>query len=445
MGKIAAAGSVGHSRDRAVPGARWGFSGSNRQWSSPSLTCEYFRLSFALVKPRSLSPEQPRDTTPFEAPPGWRAANEQALRGRGTAENPTGRFERLYRVEDLEARERVRVEALEGLGEGEEAGKEEGELWQTARRTQYLRDVSRSILTRNQSPDIHYRVGLNPYRGCEHGCVYCYARPTHEYLGMSAGLDFETKILVKQDAAQLLRKELAKRSYRPQTIGMSGVTDPYQPVERILGITRSCLEVLAECRNPVGLITKNALVTRDIDLLRTLADYSAVSVHLSITTLDAKLHRVMEPRASHPEQRLRAVAALAKAGIPVGVMIGPVIPGLSDHEIPAIIEAAANAGAQYVNHVILRLPGAVEQLFVAWLERHFPERRDKILNRLRSLRGGKLNDSRFGVRMSGEGIFAEQIHRLFEISSRRAGLGSEVSELSSAAFRRPTDGQLDLF
>ena len=195
----------------------------------------------------------------------------------------------------------------------------------------------------------------------------------------------------------------------------------------------------------MGLITKNALITRDIDHLRVLADHSAVSVHVSITTLNPELHRVMEPRASHPEQRLRAVAALARAGIPVGVMIGPVIPGLSDHEIPAIIEAAADAGAIYASHVILRLPGAVEQLFPAWLERHFPERRDKVLSRLRSLRGGKLNDSRFNARMSGEGVFADQIHRLFEIARRRAGLSDRVGELSSADFRRPTDGQLDLF
>jgi DNA repair photolyase len=387
------------------------------------------------VKPRSLKPERPRDTTPFEAPPDWQAPKAQALRGRGTSENPEGRFERLYQVEDLEAREREEREKREGGAASDPP----------VRKTQYLRDASRSVLAGNTSPDINYNLGLNPYRGCEHGCVYCYARPTHEYLGMSAGLDFETKILVKEDAPQLLRKELAKRSYRPQTIGISGVTDPYQPVERVLKITRGCLEVLAECRNPVGLITKNSLITRDIDHLRELAGYSAVSVHLSVTTLNADLHRVMEPRASHPTQRLRAIEALAKASVPVGVMIGPVIPGLSDHEIPAILEAAANAGASYANHVILRLPGAVEQLFPAWLERHFPDRRDKVLNRLRSLRGGELHDSRFYSRMSGEGVFAKQIHRLFEISRRRVGLRDVVGELSSAHFRRPTHGQLDLF
>lgn len=391
-------------------------------------------------RPRSSSPhlDKTRNPTPFDAPPGWRATEPEAVRGRGTAENPDGRFERLYHVEDLEAKEREQLEAKSDDPAGTSSRPR-------LPRTQYLRDASRSVLSHNDSPDIQYDVGLNPYRGCEHGCVYCYARPTHEYLGMSAGLDFETRILIKEDAPKLLQRELQKRSYKPQTIGMSGVTDPYQPVERVLGITRHCLEVLADCRNPVGLITKSALVTRDIDHLSVLAQVRAAAVYLSITTLDASLHRVMEPRASHPRQRLRAIATLADAGIPVGVMIGPVIPGLTDHEIPAILEAAAGAGAKFAGHSVLRLPGEVQNLFPAWLARHYPDRRDKVMRRIRSLRRGELDESRFGVRMQGEGVFADQIHTLFEVARKRAGLASTRTELSAESFRRPTLGQLDLF
>jgi len=359
------------------------------------------------------------------------------VRGRGSAENPEGRFERLYHVEDLEARERAR---LGDAGEEESHG-ERSRL----PRTRYLRDASRSILVRNESPDVGYDVGLNPYRGCEHGCIYCYARPTHEFLGMSAGLDFETRILVKEDAPVLLERELARPRYSPEVIGMSGVTDCYQPVERVLGITRRCLEVLARCRHPVGLITKNALVSRDADLLAQLARFDAVAVHLSVTTLDGALHRVMEPRASHPRQRLHAIEALSRAGVPVAALIGPVIPGLTDHEIPAILEAAAKAGARSAGLILLRLPGAVEALFAAWLERHFPERRARVLSRLREVRRGELDDPRFGSRMRGEGPYAEQIHAMFELARRRAGLDAELPIPGSDHFRRPTPGQYELF
>ena len=379
--------------------------------------------------------DKTRDTIPFDAPPDWQAPDPEAIRGRGTAENPDGRFERLYHVADMEAKEREQMEAKSGDGPGRPR----------LPRTHYLRDASRTVLTHNDSPDIHYDTGLNPYRGCEHGCVYCYARPTHEYLGMSAGLDFETRILIKEDAPKLLLRELQKRSYKPQTIGMSGVTDPYQPVERVLGITRGCLEVLADCRNPVGIITKNAMVTRDIDHLKVLAQYRAVAVYLSITTLDGSLHRVMEPRASHPKQRLRAVAALADAGIPVGVMIGPVIPGLTDHEIPKILEAAANAGAKFAGHSVLRLPGEVQNLFPAWLSRHFPDRKDKVMRRIRSMRNGKLDEPRFGTRMQGQGVFADQIHTLFDVARKRAGLQSDRTKPSNKSFPRPTLGHLDSF
>jgi DNA repair photolyase len=276
-------------------------------------------------------------------------------------------------------------------------------------RTLFLRDRSRTIIASNDSPDIVFENSINPYRGCEHGCIYCYARPTHEYLGFSAGLDFETKIMVKEDAPRLLREELSAPGWIPKVIGMSGVTDPYQPVERRLKLTRRCLEVLAEFRNPVTIVTKNNLVTRDLDLLAELAGCRAVAVFISITTLDPELRKIMEPRTSPPSARLATIGALAGAGIPTGVLVSPVIPGLTDHEMPAILAAAAAAGASFAGHAALRLPYAVAPLFEEWLTRHLPEKKDKVLSRIRSIRGGKLNDSRFGKRMRGEGIFAEQI------------------------------------
>lgn len=273
----------------------------------------------------------------------------------------------------------------------------------------------------------------------------CYARPYHEYLGYSAGLDFETKIVVKEKAPELLRGELAAPRWKPETISMSGVTDCYQPVERKLGITRGCLAVLAEFRNPVVIITKNHLVTRDIDLLRELAAHRAAAVVLSVTTLDASLQRVLEPRTSVPARRLAAIEALAAAGIPVGVNVAPVIPALTDHEIPSILAAAAKAGATFAGHSVVRLPHAVKELFEAWLQRHFPDRKEKVLNRIREVRGGKLNDPRFGTRMTGEGIYAQQIHDFFRIAARRGGLDGPGPELSTAAFRRPPGPQLELF
>jgi DNA repair photolyase len=274
----------------------------------------------------------------------------------------------------------------------------------------------------------------------------CYARPTHEYLGLSAGLDFESKILVKQDAPELLRKELWSPRWNPLVLSMSGVTDPYQPVERRLRITRRCLEVLAEFRNPVVIVTKNHLVTRDIDLLSELALHDAAAVAVSLTTLDDDLRRIMEPRTSCPARRLAAVEKLAASGIPVGVMTAPVIPGLNDHELPALLSAAAEAGATFAAYVPVRLPYAVRPLFEDWLARHFPERKDKVLNRIRSMRGGELNDARFGSRMRGEGLFARHIAQLFAISCRRAGMGEgRFPKLSTAAFRRGGGAQPNLF
>jgi DNA repair photolyase len=340
-------------------------------------------------------------------------------RGRASASNPKSRFRRL------------------------EVELEEPRDAQVA--TEFLADDSRTILSRNDSPDVPFTYSINPYRGCEHGCIYCYARPTHEYLGFSAGLDFETRILVKERAPELLRHELGKASWQPQVVALSGITDPYQPVERRLQITRGCLEVLAETRNPVGLITKNRLVTRDLDVLARLAEHQAVAVTLSITTLDGEIARRMEPRTSHPRDRLKALAELAAAGIPCGVNIAPLIPGLNDHEIPAILERAAAAGALYARYLMIRLPGAVAPLFDAWLARVLPDRRQRVLNRIRDVRRGRLTDTTFGRRMRGEGPYAEQIADLFAGARRRRGLAGRAPALSTAHFRPPPGAQLDLF
>ncbi|MEZ4278364.1 MAG: PA0069 family radical SAM protein [Myxococcota bacterium] len=362
----------------------------------------------------------------FAAPDGLGASAPR--KGRGAGSNPTGRFERYQLEIDLEAR--AEAEATDGPA--------------PARRTQYLPDPSRTALTFNRSPDIPFDASLNPYRGCEHGCAYCYARPTHEYLGYSAGLDFETKILVKERAPELLRRELAAARWVPQVVALSGVTDAYQPIERRLELTRRCIEVFAEFRNPITIVTKNALVVRDIDLFRPLAADGAISVSLSLTTLDAALQRSLEPRASSIQERLRAIEALARAGVPVGAILGPVIPGLTDHEIPSLLEAAKNAGAGHASYVVLRLPHGLKTLFADWLATHQPLRREKVLHRLESLRDGRLNDPRFGSRMKGEGHFADQIGASFRIWARRHGLDRPSPTLSAAAFRRPGGRQLEL-
>jgi DNA repair photolyase len=356
---------------------------------------------------------------PDGQPPGLRA-----LRGRGATDNPANRFERLH------------VVAADTWTDPDDP----------APSTILLRDATRSILARNQSPDVGFEFSVNPYRGCEHGCIYCYARPTHEYLGFSAGLDFETRILVKRDAPALLRAALLSPRWTPRSIAMSGVTDPYQPVERRLRLTRGCLEVLAEFRNPVAVVTKNHLVTRDADLLAGLASHGAAAVALSVTTLRPELQRVLEPRTATPARRLDAIRRLAAAGVPVRVMVAPVIPGLTDEEIPSILAAAADAGARAASYIVLRLPHGVKDLFADWLEAHFPDRRSRVLNRVREMRGGQLYDATFGTRMRGQGVYADQLRQLFETSRRRHGLDGGGMELSAAAFRRPAPGgQLALF
>ena len=311
-------------------------------------------------------------------------------------------------------------------------------------RTQFLPDQSLTALAWNDSPDIGFRASLNPYRGCEHGCIYCYARPTHEYLGFSSGLDFETRIMVKERAPELLRAELASSKWQPQVIAMSGVTDCYQPVERKLELTRRCLAVLAEFRNPVGIVSKNRLVTRDIDLLQELAQHNAVVVFISLTTLDTELRRVMEPRTSPPAARLATISDLARAGIPVGVLTAPMIPGLNDHELPQLLGAAADAGAQFAGYVTLRLPYQNKTLFEQWLTEHFPLRKDKVLAGIRAVREGDLNNTEFGTRMRGSGQRADQIEKLFEVGCRKAGLNQRELQLSTAAFRRPGGVQMEL-
>jgi DNA repair photolyase len=273
----------------------------------------------------------------------------------------------------------------------------------------------------------------------------CFARPTHEFLGFSAGLDFETKILVKENAPELLRAELSSPRWVPRPLALSGVTDPFQPVEKKLGITRRCLEVLAEFKNPVIIITKNHLVTRDIDLLAELAQADAVAVRISVTTLDQSLARVMEPRTSTPARRLEAIQKLADAGIPVGTLVAPVVPGLTDHEMPAIIQAVANAGGRFAGFTILRLPYGVKELFDNWLSQHYPDRRERVLNHVREIRGGKLNDPRFGSRLKGEGVYAEHIASLFSAACRKAGISEQGPALSTSSFRRPAGSQLALF
>ena len=343
----------------------------------------------------------------------------RGIRGRGAASNPKNRFERIE----------VEPPDYENL-DPEELEPEKPE-------TLYLRDHARSIVTTNDSPDIGFDAGISPYRGCSHGCAYCFSRPNHEYLGFSAGLDFETKILVKENAPDLLRKKLSSPRWEPKPLAMSGSTDVYQPIEKKLRLTRRCLEVFVEFRNPVVIITKNHLVTRDIDLLSELARHDAVSVAVSLTTLDDDLRRVMEPRTSPPKRRLAAIEKLADSGVLVGVLTAPIILGLNDHELPNLLRSASGAGAKFAGYTPVRLPYAVAGIFENWLERHFPDRRDKVLNHIRELRGGRLNDPRFGSRMNGEGVYAEHLARLFEVSCRRAGISTGRSPaLSTAAFRR---------
>jgi len=350
--------------------------------------------------------------------------------GRGAQISPANRFERVHAEQDFEQLD-PRDEALD------------------ERRvpTVFLPNATQRIICENDSPDVGFRYSINPYRGCEHGCAYCYARPGHETLGMNAGLDFETKIIVKHDAPALLREELGHRSWKAETISLSGVTDCYQPAERKFKLTRGCLEVLLEARQPLGIISKNVLMLRDLDLLVPLAAQRLAHVFLSITTLDAELARKLEPRTATPAAKLRAIAELTAAGVPTGVMVAPVIPGLTDLEMPAILQAAKQAGAITAGYVLLRLPFAVRPIFEDWLLRNVPLAAERIVGLIRSTRQGRMYDSNWGSRMRGEGAYAEQIANTFKVFAHKHGLDGRMPELDASQFRPPrsVSGQMRLF
>ncbi len=348
----------------------------------------------------------------------------------GSNLDPPNRFQRIHSEADFEH-----------LEWDDEYLKERAD-----RKVEYLPDVSKSIVSENDSPDIPFRYSVNPYRGCAHACPYCYARNSHEYLGLNAGLDFETKIFVKHDAPKLLRAFLARDKWVPEPIIFSGVTDCYQPAERDFRLTRQCLEVANECHQPIAIITKNALVLRDIGLLADMAARDLVHVNLSLTTLDAELARVMEPRTSVPAARLRAVRALVEAGVPVRVMVAPMIPGLNDHEAPEIMQAAKEAGASDARYILLRLPRTVEPVFREWLGRTQPAKMQKVENLLRQTRNGKLSESTWGRRMVGSGVIADQIQSMFRVFRQKYGF-ADLPPLDPGQFvpPRPQHGQLRLF
>jgi len=358
-----------------------------------------------------------------------RPASHSRPDGRGTPTSPPNRFERLHVEPDDEHRDPSDDEP------------------ERSPQTVFYDDSSRSVVTENDSPDVPFRFSLNPYRGCEHGCSYCFARPSHEYLGLNAGIDFETKIFVKRDAAALFREWLRKQKRCDEPVILSGVTDCYQPVERRLRITRACIEVASEAGQPVSIITKNALVTRDLDLLAAMAERKLVHVSLSVTTLDAELGRALEPRASAPRARLRAIAELTAAGVPVRVMIAPVVPGLNDSELPAILDAVANAGARHAAYTFLRLPYAVGPIFLDWLARNRPGQANKVEALIRQARGGRLNDSRFGHRFRPEGERAAQIRATFKLFARKHQLDQPLPDYDFGHFQRPAvqPGQRSLF
>ncbi len=333
----------------------------------------------------------------------------EVIKGRGSTGYLPGRFE---------------VTVSEAIDDGwhGEAGEEFAEVLP---RTQVREEVARSIITRNKSPDISFSQSVNPYRGCEHGCSYCFARPSHAYLGLSPGLDFETKIFAKTNAPELLRRELAKPGYQVSPIALGINTDAYQPIERKLQLTRRLIEVFAETRHPFSLITKNALVTRDLDLLQPLARDNLVRVYFSVTSLDNRLSAVLEPRASAPHSRLRAIRAMREAGVPVGVMVAPVIPWVNDHEIEAVLEAVHEAGAESPGYVLLRLPHEVAPLFRDWLQTHVPDRAAHVMSTIQHLRGGKDYDATFGKRMRGEGVYAELLERRFALALKRCGFAKK--------------------
>lgn len=348
-------------------------------------------------------------------------------KGRGATSNKSGRFEAQQRHE---------------IWDGWEIEEPHGVL-----RTQMRTEVARSLISYNRSPDLPFDRSINPYRGCEHGCVYCFARPSHAYLGLSPGLDFETQLVAKSNAPEVLQRELRARSYRAKALAIGTNTDPYQPVERDLGIMRDCLKVLQACNHPVAIVTKGALVERDIDVLAAMADKGLARVGVSVTTLDADLARKMEPRAPSPTRRLRTIERLSAAGIGVRIMASPMVPGLSDPEMEAILKAGAEAGAEAASWIMLRLPREVSDLWQEWLAEHYPDRANRVMARLREMHGGKTYDARWGHRMRGEGSYAEMVAARFNRASRALGLNKRLPQLRCDLFHPPTSetGQLSLF
>jgi len=383
--------------------------------------------------PSAPSPEQA-----FDLPVDTYPVRMLLRRGRGATDNLQGRYELDQRLA-----------YDDGWPEEVEAGADADTAPQL--RTEVYEEHAKSILSRNQSPDVPFSVSLNPYRGCEHGCIYCFARPTHSYLGLSPGLDFESRIYAKVNAAQLLRRELAEPSYRPEPIALGVNTDAYQPVERELRITRQVLEVLNTHQHPVVAITKSSLIERDIDLLAALARRGQTFVAITITTLDPALARILEPRAASPARRLRTIRTLVDAGIPVGVSVAPMIPFVTEPDLERVLEACAQAGATKANYIVLRLPWEVAPLFKAWLAAHFPDRAERVMNRVREMRGGADYDASFARRMKGEGLWADLLRQRFNHAVRRLGLNSghqgilDVSEFRRPVKVAPASRQLDLF
>jgi len=375
------------------------------------------------------------------------------LRGRGALSNAVGRYETQTRVlvdDGWSIGQEKRSSAFpsgRATDDGFDDGWREEDGAAPALRTEVIRDATRSIIARNKSPDISFDQSINPYRGCEHGCIYCFARPTHAYLGMSPGADFESRLFAKPNAAELLAKELSAPGYVPKVIAIGTNTDPYQPIEKNMRIMRSILEVMRDFRHPVGIVTKSPLVMRDIDILSAMAKEGLGKVALSVTTLDRKLARAMEPRAGTPQRRLEAIRALSQAGIPTGVMFAPAIPALNDGEMEAVLSAAVDCGATSAGYVLLRLPLEIKDLFREWLEAHEPNRAKHVMSLIRSMRGGKDYDAQWNVRMKGTGPYAEMIARRFHMAVKRLGLNRAVRPLSLTKFRRParTGDQLSLF
>ena len=375
----------------------------------------------------------PRDPTPA-AEPRHPVPIAGPLKGRGTAWAIAHRFAGQHK------------EAFDdGWGALDQQASEEVLVPET----QVVEQRVKSILSSNDSPDIHFDLSINPYRGCEHGCVYCFARPTHSYLNLSPGLDFETRIIAKVNAAERLREAFASRSYQPLLLNLGSATDAYQPAERKLKITRSVIEVLAECAHPFSLVTKSSGVERDLDLIAPMAQQRLAAVYVSITSLDVELARILEPRAAAPHRRLRTIETLARAGVPVGVSVSPVIPFINEPELERILAAAADAGASSAFSVVLRLPWEVNPIFQRWLDQHFPDRAARVMARVREMRGGKDYDARFGARMKGEGVWADLLSQRFHKACARLGLNRQRVELDLTQFRRPSkrrdEGQGELF